>query len=393
LYFAPVFFPDRDRTDQLLQSAAVFAVGFFARPLGAFLMGLYADRAGRRAALTLSVALMCAGSLMIALAPGAAIIGKYAAVILLTARIVQGLSLGGEYGASATYLSEVASRKHRGFWSSFSYVTLIGGLLAALSVLIVLQHWLSPAQMTEWGWRVPFGIGAVLAIVAYRIRRRMVESEAFLNAKAAGEKRGGVLELIKEYPRESLVVLGLSGGGALLFYIYTTYMQKFLTNTAGFSTESATQISAATLAVYMAVQPLYGWLSDTIGRRPMIIAAFGGGVLFTYPIMSTLQSTHSAWTAFFLILFALLIQSNYTAISAVLKAEMFPTNIRTLGVALPYALSNALFGGTAETVALWFKRDLHESHFYIYASLISALSLMAALAMKDTRAHSRIVEE
>jgi len=196
LYFAPVFFPKGDQTAQLLQAAAVFAVGFFARPVGAWLMGRYADRAGRKAALTLSVAMMCAGSLVIAVTPGAARIGVAAPIILLLARIFQGLSLGGEYGASATYMSETAGRSHRGFWSSFNYVTLIGGQLVALSVLIVLQHALSNSDMASWGWRIPFVIGAALGLVAFWLRRRMEESQSFIREQASRSERGSIRLLI-----------------------------------------------------------------------------------------------------------------------------------------------------------------------------------------------------
>src|SRR5882757_5445859 len=232
LYFAPVFFPKGDQTAQLLQTAAVFAVGFFARPVGAWIMGRYSDRAGRKAALTLSVAMMCTGSLVIAVTPGAAEIGVAAPIILLLARIFQGLSLGGEYGASATYMSEMAGRKHRGFWSSFQYVTLIGGQLTALAVLIILQHMLRKADMAAWGWRIPFVIGAGLAMVAYWMRRRLQESRSFVRAESEGAVRGSMRQLFLDHPREALTVLGFTAGGSMIFYVYTTYMQKFLTNTA-----------------------------------------------------------------------------------------------------------------------------------------------------------------
>ncbi len=392
LYFAPVFFPRGDQTAQLLQTAAVFAVGFFARPLGAWIMGRYADRAGRKAALTLSVAMMCAGSLVIAATPGAATIGVTAPVILVLARVFQGLSLGGEYGASATYMSEMAGRKHRGFWSSFNYVTLIGGQLLALGVLIVLQHLLSKTAMAVWGWRIPFVIGAALALVAYWLRRHMQESVSFANARAAPEERGSTRLLLARYPRETLTILGLTAGGSMIFYVYTTYMQKFLMNTAGFSKDQATEISAATLIAFLVAQPLCGWLSDLWGRRTMLLIAFGGGALVTWPVLSRV-ATASPVPAFFLILIAVLLESAYTSISAVVKAELFPTAVRSLGVALPYALANALFGGTAEYVALWFKSIGVESGFYLYASILSAVSFAAALSMRDTRRHSRIVED
>lgn len=393
LYFAPVFFPLGNQTAQLLQTAAVFAVGFFARPVGAWLMGRYADRVGRKAALTLSVTLMCGGSLVIAATPGAATIGVAAPIILLLARVFQGLSLGGEYGASATYISEMAGRKHRGFWSSFHYVTLIGGQLTALAVLIVLQHLLTKAQMAAWGWRIPFVVGAVLAIVAYWLRRRLQESQSFVRAEAEGTSSRGMRRLFREHPREAFTVLGFTAGGSMIFYVYTTYMQKFLANTAGFSKDQATEISALSLIAFMFAQPLCGWLSDKVGRKPMMLLAFGGSALITWPVMSGIAKAHSSWVAFCLILAAMLVQSGYTSISGVVKAELFPTAVRTLGVAVPYALANAAFGGTAEYAALWFKSIGLERGFYVYASVLAAISFAVALTMKDTRIHSRILED
>lgn len=393
LYFAPVFFPKGDQTAQLLQTAAVFAVGFFARPIGAWLMGIYADRVGRKAALTLSVTLMCGGSLAIAVTPGAATIGVAAPAILLVARIFQGLSLGGEYGASATYISEMAGRKYRGFWSSFQYVTLIGGQLTALAVLIILQHRLQKADMAVWGWRIPFVIGAGLAIVAYWLRQRLPESRSFVRPETRGTARGGIRQLFLGHPREVVTVLGFTAGGSVIFYVYTTYMQKFLTNTAGFSKDQATEISAISLIVFMAAQPLFGWLSDKVGRKPMLLAAFGGGTLVTWPVMTAVADARASWIAFCLIVAAMMIQACYTSISAVVKAELFPTAIRTLGVAVPYALANAAFGGTAEYVALWFKSIGSESGFYIYASALAGISFLVALTMRETRVHSRLNED
>lgn len=394
VYFAPVFFPSGSRTAQLLSTALVFAVGFFARPLGAWLMGLYADKAGRRAALTLSVGMMCFGSLVIAFTPGAAVIGVAAPVILVVARVFQGLSLGGEYGASASYMSEMAGKRRRGFWSSFQYVTLIGGQLTALGVLIVCQMLLSDESMTAWGWRVPFVIGAVLAIVVFWMRRGLEETPSYVVARKEGTVvKAGALALFREHPRQTLTILGLTAGGSLIFYVYTTYMQKFLFNTAGFSRDVASQISAATLFVFMLAQPLFGWISDRVGRKPMLLLAFGGGALITWPVMTALSTTTSPVVAFWIILAAMLVQTGYTSIGGVFKAEMFPTHVRALGVALPYALANAAFGGTAESVALGFKNLGNESWFYIYASAISAVAFVVTLTMPDTQRYSRILED
>lgn len=390
LYFAPAFFPSADPTAQLLSAAAVFAVGFFARPVGAWLMGLYADRRGRRAALTLSVALMCLGSLIIAVTPSHASIGVAAPVILVAARVLQGLSVGGEYGASATYLSEMAGRERRGFWSSFQYVTLIAGQLLALALLIVLQAVLTEAQLESWGWRVPFFVGAGLAVIVFWLRRGIAETPSF---EANTGERTRTMSLFVKHPRESAIVVGLTAGGTLAFYTYTTYVQKFLVNTSGFSRDTATQITAAALFLFMLLQPAVGALSDRIGRRPVMIGFGVFGVVATWPLLTALGNTRDPWVAFALVLTALVGVSGYTAVNAVVKAELFPTSIRALGVALPYAFANALFGGTAEYVALWFKSVGRESWFFGYVTVVVGASLLTYLFMRDTKRHSRILED
>ncbi|MES3101361.1 MFS transporter [Sphingomonas faeni] len=396
LYFAPHFFPSTDRTAQLLSTAAVFAVGFLMRPIGAWIMGIYADRHGRKAGLTVSVTLMCAGSLIIACTPGYETIGVFAPTMLVIARLMQGLSVGGEYGASATYLTEMAGKNRRGFFSSFQYVTLISGQLLAICVLLVLQSTMSEAALDSWGWRIPFAIGAVLAVVVFYIRRGLAETQSFENAKADasdGKPKSGFIQLITKHPRETITVMLLTAGGTLAFYAYSIYMQKFLVNTSGFSREVASQINAATLFVFMLLQPIAGGLSDKIGRKPLMVGFGIAGVLFTYPIFTALESATNPIYAGLLVMAALVIVTGYTSINAVVKAELFPAHIRALGVALPYALANTLFGGTAEFVALKFKGAGFERGFYWYVTAMIAVSLVVYLRMKDTRTNSQIVED
>jgi MHS family alpha-ketoglutarate permease-like MFS transporter len=391
LYFAPVIFPAASATAQLLNAAAIFAVGFLMRPIGAWVMGVYSDRHGRKAGLTLSVTLMCLGSLLIAVTPTYATAGAVAPAMLVFARMLQGLSVGGEYGASATYLSEMAGRERRGYYASFQYVTLIGGQLTALGVLLLLQATMSEAALEAWGWRVPFAIGGLLAVAVFRIRRGLLETESFQAVK--GERRSGGVALFREHPREAWTVMALTAGGTLAFYAYTTYMQKFLVGTSGFSRPTATAVMTAALLLYAAVQPVAGALSDRVGRKPLLVGFGVLGVIGTAPLFLLLETVTSPVLAFALIAAALVALSGYTAISGVLKAEMFPAHIRTLGVALPYAIANTIFGGTAEYLALWLKDQGVERWFYGYVTAMIAVSLVAYLRMPDTRLHSRIVED
>lgn len=390
LYFSGAFFPGDNQTVQLLNTAGIFAIGFLMRPIGGWVMGAFADKRGRKTALTLSVLLMSVGSLIIAIVPGYKQIGVAAPLILVLARIIQGLSVGGEYGTSATYLSEMATKKHRGFYSSFQYVTLIMGQLLALGVLVLLQRvFLTDQQLHQWGWRIPFGVGAILAVTVMYLRRSLQESVSITGNDKAQSSRGTIKALM-QHPKAVLTVIGLTVGGTVAFYTFTTYMQKFLVNTSGFSKNAATLISTLTLAGFMLLQPLFGLLSDKIGRKPLLIGFGILGTLTTVPIMTTLGTTKDLWVAFGLIMCALIIVSGYTSINAVVKAELFPANVRALGVGFPYAIAVSLFGGTAEYIALDFKTNHHQDWFYWYVTICIALSLILYLTMNDTRKHSKI---
>ncbi|MBK9587456.1 MAG: MFS transporter [Sphingomonadales bacterium] len=392
IYFAPVFFPDGDVTAQLLNTAAIFAVGFLMRPIGAWIMGIYADRHGRKSGLALSVGLMCAGSLLIAVAPGYATIGVAAPLLLVLARMLQGLSVGGEYGASATYLSEMATRSARGFWSSFQYVTLIAGQLAALVTVLLLQLLLSDEALDSWGWRVPFVIGAILALVVYILRSRLAETESF-KSQPHDRPVSNARNLWRDHPREFILVAMITAGGSMSFYAYTTYMQKFLVNTSGFDKQTATAVMTAALVLFMAMQPFWGMASDRVGRKPLLLLFGVVGMAVTVPIFSALATVTSPVLALILILVPLSLLGAYTSISALIKAELFPAHIRTLGVSLPYAIGNTMFGGTAEYAALWFKRIGAESGFYWYLTIVIGVALVGFILLPDTKHTSLIAED
>jgi MFS transporter, MHS family, alpha-ketoglutarate permease len=389
IYFAPVFFPKGDLTAQLLNTAAIFAAGFVMRPIGAWVMGIYADRHGRKSGLAVSVGLMCAGSLLIAAAPTPAVAGVFAPAILLFARMIQGLSVGGEYGASATYLSEMAPKERRGFWSSFQYATLCGGQLLALGVALLLQAVLTEAELTAWGWRIPFVVGAILALIVYVLRRKLAETESFKN-QSPDRPVSSAANLFRAHPKEVILVAMMSAGGGLTSYTFTSYMQKFLVNTAGFTKQMATMVVAGALLWLFFIQPLWGMAADRFGRRPLLLISGIGVMLMAVPVFTALETVRSPWAALGLILLPLTLHGAYTANNAMVKAELFPAHIRALGVALPYAIGNTLFAGTVEYVALWFKASGSESTFYYYVSAVVGMAVIAYVLLPETKETSLI---
>ncbi|MET4107055.1 MFS transporter [Hymenobacter sp. UYP22] len=386
LYFSASFFPSGDTTAQLLQTAGIFALGFLMRPIGGWMFGRIADKVGRKQSMTLSVLLMSLGSLLIALTPTYQTVGIVAPILLLTARLLQGLSVGGEYGVSATYLSEMATRRRRGFYSSFLYFTLIGAQLLALGIqLVLLKVLLTEAELLAWGWRIPFVVGALLSVVALYLRHNLDETAPFVAQQPEGEERRGSLQLLRRYPRSVFKVIGLTVGGTLAFYTLTTYMQKFLVNTAHMTRSAATNTCFLALLGFAAMQPLFGALADRIGRRPLLIGFGLLGALGSVPLLTALSRVTHPAPALGLLLLASLVVSGYTSISAVVKSELFPVQVRALGIGLPHALTVAVFGGTAEYIALWCKGIGHEAYFYWYVAGCIAISLLVSLLMTETQ--------
>ena len=393
LYFSGSFFPSDDATAQLLHTAGIFALGFLMRPIGGWMFGRIADKVGRKQSMTLSVLLMSLGSLLIALTPTYQTVGLVAPVMLLTARLLQGLSVGGEYGVSATYLAEMATARRRGFYSSFLYLTLIIAQLLALGIQLVLQKWLlTEAQLLDWGWRIPFAIGAALSVVALYLRHNLDETTPFETQKHTPEEQRGSLRVLRQHPKAVLMVVGLTMGGTLAFYTFTAYMLKFLVNTAHMSKSAAANVCFLSLLGFAALQPVFGALSDRIGRRPLLLFFGVFGAVGTVPLLTALSHATTPWGAFGLLVVAFIIVSGYSSITAVVKAELFPVEIRALGIGLPHALTVAVFGGTAEYLALWAKGAGREPYFYWYISGCIAVSLLLFLLMADPSKTSQLNE-
>lgn len=382
LYFSSAFFPESDALVQVMATSGIFAVGFLLRPIGGWYFGRFADRHGRRKAMVVSVLMMGLGALLIAVLPTYGQVGIVAPVLLLLGRMIQGFSTGGQYGTAATYLSEIAGRGRRGFWSSFQYVTLIGGQLLATLVILALQHGLGEAAMKAYGWRIGFVLGALGAALILWLSRHMHETGSAAQGQAGA---GSLRELFTRHTRPFLLVMALTAGGSLSFYTFTTYMQKYLVLTVGMTKPDATLLMTVVLVVFMLIQPAMGALSDRIGRRANILLFAVLSLLFTVPIFTVLATARSVWVTGLLVMAGLVINSFYTSVSGLFKAELFPIHVRALGVGLAYGVGNALFGGTAENVALAFKSLGQESGFYWYVTALSGVALVAALMLKNTR--------
>jgi MHS family alpha-ketoglutarate permease-like MFS transporter len=387
LYFAAAFFPSGDRTAQLLNVAGIYAAGFLIRPIGGWFFGRFSDRSGRRAGMVVSVLMMGAGSLMIALIPTYAQAGAFAPLLLLVARLLQGFSTGGQYGAAATYLSEISKKGRRGFIASFQFVTLIGGQLCALLVLVALQAMVGDAAIRDWAWRVPFAIGALLALTVLAFSKHMHETAE----AATAHVDAGTFRALAAHPQSVLFVVALSASGAICLYTFTTYMQKFLVNTSGMTAKTASGVMTGAVIVFMLLQPMIGRLSDTIGRRTCLLIFSGLMALGAVPLLSLLaRSGHSPAGAFALVGSALLILSFYTSVSGLFKAELFPAHIRALGVGFAHSLAAAIFGGTAEWVALMCKQHGVENAFYWYVAGSAAVAFVVALLMPEPSREGRL---
>ncbi|MGS2844312.1 MFS family transporter [Pseudomonas koreensis] len=387
IYFAASFFPKGDTTTQLLATAGVFAVGFFMRPLGGWIFGWLADTKGRKVSMIISVFMMCGGSLLIAVIPTYETIGIAAPIMLVVARLIQGLSVGAEYGTGATYISEIATPGRRCFYGSFQYFTIIAGQLMALFTVVILQQTLTDEQMREWGWRIPFFIGAVSAVVVVYLRRSMHEtaSKKEMNREGAGSLRG-----MFKHKRAVALVIAFTIGGSLYFYTFTTYMQKFLVISAGFDAQTVSFIMTSALIGFMLCQPLFGLMADRLGIKTHMLMFSGLALLLVIPLLFAIKGTQSPFVAFLLVFGGLVVASLYTPIAGIVKAELFPPAVRALGVGFPYAIGNAAFGGTAEYVALSFRAEGVEDYFFFYVAAVLCVTFVASMMMPNLSRHGYI---
>lgn len=377
VYFAHTFSTSDNPTIQQINAFGIFALGFFMRPIGSWLFGSLADKIGRKSSMVISVVLMALGSFMIAALPSKDSVGEFAVILLLIARLIQGISVGGEYGIAATYLSELASEGKRGFYSSFQYVTLIGGQLLAVASISIMLYFYTEAEMKEWAWRILFVIGGILALGSLFVRSIMQESAQDLEKH---EDRGTLKALLQSW-KPFLLVVGITSGGSLAFYTITTYTKTFMINSAHISTTTSNHIMLYALFLLMCMQPLFGLLGDKIGHKRSLIIFATLAMCGIYPLFMLLGSTQvsaNPYYAFGVIVALFVILSFYTSVAGIFKAKLFPMHIRALGTGFGYAIPNAIFGGSAQYVALNFKNAGVENGFFIYVTIMMALVLIVA---------------
>jgi MHS family alpha-ketoglutarate permease-like MFS transporter len=378
-YFENKFFDEADE-NSTIYIYAIFAITFVMRPVGSWFFGRYADRRGRRAALTFSVSLMAACSMVVALVPGRASIGMAAPIILILARLVQGFATGGEYGTSATYMSEAATRERRGFFSSFQYVTLVGGHVLAQFTLLIILTAFNDNQVHEFGWRIAFAIGGVAAVVVFWLRRTMDESlsEETLAAVREGKDpgAGSMRELLTRYWRPLLLCFLITMGGTVAFYTYSVNAPTIVKTAYKSEAMTATWINLTGLIFLMLLQPVGGIISDKVGRKPLLLWFGIGGLFYTYVLITYLPETRSPIMSFLLVAVGYVILTGYTSINALVKSELFPAHVRALGVGVGYALANSMFGGTAPLIYQAMKARDQVPLFIAYVTVCIAVSLV-----------------
>lgn len=321
---------------------------------------------------------MAACSLVIALVPSREIIGAAAPIILILCRLVQGFATGGEYGTSATYMSEAATRERRGFFVVPVRHARGGHVLAQFTLLLILTVF-TTAQVHEFGWRIAFAIGGVAAIVVFWLRRTMDESlsEEQLEAVKAGEDKssGSLRELFTRYPKPLLLCFLITMGGTLAFYAYSVNAPAIVKSTYKEQAMTATWVNLIGLIFLMSIQPVGGMISDKVGRKPLLVWFGVGGVIYTYFLFTYLPQTHSPLASFLLVAVGYIILTGYTSINALVKSELFPSHVRALGVGVGYALANSIFGGTAPVIYQALKERDQVPLFILYVTVCIAISL------------------
>jgi len=368
VYFSPLFFPTEDARAALLSTFAVFAVGFFVRPLGGWLLGAYADRQGRKRALTLTIILMAVPTLAIGISPTYESIGLLAPAILVLARMVQGFAAGGESGGAMAYLYEIAPPNRRGLYTSLWYTTVVAGIVMATLLGFILSKALPTDDLSSWGWRIPFLIGGAAGLVGLWVRAAMTETLETEPAAEAGAHRTGLVALLADYPRETLRIFLLMAGSATAFYTFVSYMPTHLIKNIKLGADATFGVHTLALVVFMVLLPLFGHLSDRYGRRILGLIFALGGAIAIVPLSLALSTVW--WQTLLTDLALLALTACMFSVLAAVMTEQFPSRMRAMGVGAPYNLATAIFGGTAPFLLTWLSGNDQTTLYFVYLAVL-----------------------
>lgn len=382
--FSRHFFPANNDRVSLLSAFAVFAVGFVMRPIGGALLGAYADRHGRKNGLALSVALMAGSSLVIAVCPSYESIGIAAPLILVLARLIQGFAAGGEFGSASTFLIESSAPSRRGFAGSWQHFAVNAGVLVAALIGAILTSMIDHAGMAKWGWRVAFTIAGLLGFVALWVRLAVAETDAFKNSVATHQRtRHPFLEIVREHPRAALRVIGIAMAGNLCIYLWLVLFPTLAHLRTGLPLHDAFNASVISIVVSLIAIPFIGKLSDRVGRKPVLLVFAGGSALFAWPALHFLSNDF--WSATAIVTIGMLLSSGFAATCATVMAEQFPARVRATGVALPYAVSAALFGGTLPYIVTAMSSSGLSQYLWVYVAAVCTVGFVVYARMPETR--------
>lgn len=382
IFFAQSVFQAKNTTSALLEAFIIFAIGFAIRPLGGWLIGAYCDKYGRRNGLSLTIVLMGVGSFIIAFTPTYAAIGIGAPLILTIGRLVQGVSYGGEVGSASAYIVEIAPDKRRGLYSSMFHFSVGIGLLSGYALMAVLTEILNKREMAEFGWRIPFLIGGLAAFVGLWIRRHIPETDPFMSTLERGVRTKTPLrDMVREYPAAAFKVCGVALAGTLSFYLFVVYLPTYAIHHYQVVPADAFLVGTLALVLYVAMQPLCGWLSDRVGRKALLLTYSIGTMVTVVPLMLFLDGT--LWRLFIVAFVGVGLFAMLASVTPVVMAEQFPTKVRTVGIGVPYAIIVAIFGGTAPYLLTWLSSRGLEIVFFGYVAIAALVSTVAFLMMKD----------
>ncbi|AXY54707.1 MFS transporter [Rhodococcus ruber] len=379
-FIAAVMFNNSDPISALLSTLAVFAVGFLMRPLGGIVFGRIADRRGRKFVLVTTMLMMATGSLVIGIMPTYESIGAWASLILLAARIMQGFAHGGESATAYSYVGEIAPPHRRGMWGSVAFIAIFGGSVLAYSIGGAVTSSLSESAVAEWGWRIPFLIGACLALVALYLRRSMDESDVF-DAHQEQDEQPRIPR--KTVVRAILLMIGMTSGITAAHYTWTSYVSTYAITQQGMDPDVAYWMSVIAQSIALISLPFWGMLSDRIGRRPMLFAFAGLMLVLQLPL--TMMISSAGWTLLVATTVALLVISVPASVLSATLSESFPTRLRTQAIGFAYSFSVAVFGGTAPYLnQLLIGRGLGWA-FSVYIMVLCVLTGIACIFMRETK--------